>query len=188
MGNRSDRSGTGTGPRISRRGLMGTAAAGAAGAALPRAVKPDPTAAKARRRRRSADVAIVGAGFAGLTAALELVAAGKSVIVLEARNRVGGRVHSKSIGGGEISEKGGTFTGPTQDRLQAMAKRFNVDTFPTFVTGNNVYVNSSGQRSTYSDTGPTGTAPPDPLILADLALVVSSLNDMASEIDVERPY
>lgn len=130
----------------------------------------------------------MGAGFAGLTAALELVAAGKSVIVLEARNRVGGRVHSKSIGGGEISEKGGTFTGPTQDRLQAMAKRFNVDTFPTFVTGNNVYVNSSGQRSTYSDTGPTGTAPPDPLILPDLALVVSSLNDMASEIDVERPY
>ena len=110
------------------------------------------------------------------------------MIVLEARNRVGGRVHNAEIGGGEISEKGGTFTGPTQDRLQAMAKRFGVETFPTFVEGNNVYVDASGARSTYSDTGPTGTAPPDPLIIPDLATVVSRLNDMAAKIDVEAPY
>lgn len=134
------------------------------------------------------DVAIVGAGFAGLTAALELVARRKSVVVLEARNRVGGRVHNKSIGGGEISEKGGTFVGPTQDRLMAMAKRFGVKTFPTFTTGDNVYVDSTGGRSTYSDSGPTGTAPPDPLIIPDLATVVTRLNEMAAQIDVERPY
>ena len=67
-----------------------------------------------------------------------------------------------------------------------MAKRFGVDTFPTFVEGDNVYVDSTGQRSTYSDTGPTGTAPPDPLITPDLAQVVTRLNEMAAEIDVER--
>jgi monoamine oxidase len=184
----ADEAGAEAEPRISRRRLFGGAAAGAAGAALSGNLAADRAAARPRGRRRSADVAIVGAGFAGLTAALELARAGRSVIVLEARNRVGGRVHNKPIGDGEISEKGGTFTGPTQDRLMAMARRFNVDTFPTFVDGDNVYVNSVGQRSTYSDTGPSGTAPPDPLILPEIAVVVTRLNEMASEIDVERPY
>ncbi len=170
--------------RISRRRLVGSAAIGTAGLAIG----TDRAGARPRQSRRSADVVIVGAGFAGLTAALELRAAGKSVIVLEARSRTGGRVHNHRIGEGEISERGGTFTGPTQDRLMAMAERFNVGTFPTFVEGDNVYVDSNGTRSTYSDTGPTGTAPPDPVILADLAAVVTRLNEMAAEIDVEAPY
>lgn len=170
--------------RISRRRLVGSAAVGAAGVAIG----ADRATAKPKTSKRKADVVIVGAGFAGLTAALELKAAGKSVIVLEARNRTGGRVHNHKIGMGEISERGGTFTGPTQDRLMAMAKRFNVDTFPTFGDGDNVYVDSNGARSTYADTGPTGTAPPDPVILADLANIVMMLNDMAAEIDVEAPY
>ena len=170
--------------RISRRGLVGGAAASAAGIAIG----ADRTAAKPSSKTRHADVAVVGAGLAGMTAALDLKDAGQSVVVLEARNRVGGRVLNHKISGGEISEKGGTFTGPTQDRIQAMAERFNVDTFPTFATGDNVYVNSLGQRSTYADMPPTGTAPPDPLILADLAAVVAQLDQMATEIDVEAPY
>jgi monoamine oxidase len=174
--------------RLSRRRLIGGAAVGAAGVALPSAIRPDPTAAKSKHRRRRADVVVIGAGLAGLTAALELRAAGKSVIVLEARGRVGGRVHNHDIGHGDISERGGTFTGPTQDRIQAMAERFGVDTFPTFAGGDNVYVNSSGTRSTYSDAGPTGTAPPDPLIIGDLATVVTQLDEMATEVDVEAPY
>ena len=74
-------------------------------------------AAERGSTRRSVDVAIVGAGFAGLTAAVELRGHGKSVAVLEARNRVGGRAHNHHIGGGEISEAGATFVGPTQGHI-----------------------------------------------------------------------
>ena len=102
----------------------------------------------------------MGAGFAGLTAALDLKRAGKSVVVLEARNRVGGRVVNKDIGGGEVSERGGTFTGPTQDALMALAKEMGVATIPQYNLGENVYF-ADGMRTTYSDTGPFGTAPPD---------------------------
>jgi len=133
------------------------------------------------------DVAIVGAGFAGLTAALDLKRAGKSVVVLEARNRVGGRVVNKDIGGGEVSERGGTFTGPTQDALMALAKEMGVATIPQYNLGENVYF-ADGMRTTYSDTGPFGTAPPDPLIIPDLTTVVTRLDEMSKEVPVDGPW
>lgn len=167
---------------ISRRRFIGGTAATGAAVALPGAA----TAGAAKRRK--VDVAIVGGGLAGLTAALDLVDEGRSVVVLEARNRVGGRVFNHRIEGGNITEAGGTFTGPTQTRIQAMAQRFDVDTFPTYNTGDNVYVNGSGARSTYSDTGPLGTAPPDPLITAELAAVVLQLDQMSTQVPVDAPW
>jgi monoamine oxidase len=169
---------------ISRRRLLGASAAAGLGTILGRA----PSAGAATASSRSADVAVVGAGFAGLTAALRLVRAGRSVIVLEARNRVGGRALNQPIGGGEISERGATFVGPTQNHILALAKEFGVAKFPTFNDGNNVYVNSLGQRSTYSDTGPLGTAPPDPLILAELTQAVVQLDQMSTEVPVDSPW
>jgi monoamine oxidase len=171
---------------ISRRGLIGASAAAGVGAALGRV--PGVRAAARRGRRRRCDVAIVGAGFAGLTAARDLRRAGKSVIVLEARNRVGGRALNKEIGGGDISERGATFVGPTQDYILALAKELSVAKFRTFVNGDNVYVNSAGKRSTYSDTGPTGSAPPDPAILPDLARAVVSIDRMSTEVPVDAPW
>src|SRR6266508_2408242 len=154
---------------ISRRRLLGASAAAGLGTVMGRV--PGASAVSP-----SADVVVVGAGFAGLTAALRLVQAGRSVIVLEARGRVGGRALNQPIGGGEIPERGATFVGPTQNHILALAKDFGVAKFPTFNDGDNVYVNSQGQRSTYSDTGPLGTAPPDPLILADLTQAVVQLD------------
>src|SRR5947209_18008795 len=122
-----------------------------------------------------ADVVVVGAGFAGLTAARNIAAAGHSVIVLEARDRVGGRVWNHDLGGGKVSERGGTFVGPTQGHLMALAKQLGVGTFDTFDAGNDLYINGS-TRISYSDTNPaTGTAPPDPALLPELAVVVSRL-------------
>ncbi len=179
---------------LTRRRLLGTGAAAGAGALLA-GTAPGADAARRRKpakapkapKRKRADVIIVGAGFAGLTAAREIVKAGRSVIVLESRDRVGGRVWAHEVGDGETSERGGTFVGPTQDYLMKLAKAYDVKTFPTFVDGDNVYV-SGGQRSTYSDTGPTGTAPLDPVILPELALVVTRLNEMSLQVPVDAPW
>jgi monoamine oxidase len=122
-----------------------------------------------------------------MTAALELKRAGHSVVLLEARKRVGGRVVGHELANGEISERGGTFVGPTQDRILAALKRHGLKTFPTFNEGENVYVNG-GERSTFSDTGPTGSAPNDPLILPELATVVAKLDQMSTKVPVDAPW
>lgn len=170
---------------ISRRRLIGTGVAAGAGASI--AGVPAAAARRRRPKHRKADVAIVGAGFAGLTAARRLHEGGAKVIVLEARDRVGGRAHNLAIGGGEITELGATFIGPTQDRIAALAQEVGVGTFPTYDTGNNIYLSGSS-RLEFSDTGITGTAPPDPVILPDLALTIARLDQMATEVPVDAPW
>jgi monoamine oxidase len=135
------------------------------------------------------DVIVVGAGLAGLTAAREIRAAGKSVLVMEAQNRVGGRTLNEDIGGGEIADLGGTFIGPTQDHVAALVKELGINTFPTYNTGNNVFIRSDGRRETFASSTPVfGTAPSDPEIAPDIIAVVAQLDSMASEIDVKQPW
>lgn len=111
----------------------------------------------------AADVLVVGAGLAGLAAARDLTAAGRSVVVLEARDRVGGRIVDEAIGDGKIAEMGGQWAGPTQDRLYALAEDLGVATFPTYDTGRKV-LHFNGRRGTY-----TGAIPRiNPLVLADV--------------------
>jgi monoamine oxidase len=132
-------------------------------------------------------VIVVGAGMAGLTAARAVAAAGRSFHVIEARDRVGGRVLNHSIGNGQAIELGAEYVGPTQDRVLALMSDLKVEKFDTFDTGDNVYV-ADGTRMTWSDTGPTGSAPPDPVILADLNNVVSALDEMSKEAGVKSPW
>jgi monoamine oxidase len=199
---RDDEAGPGTqidtprGPETGREGLTRRAlVGGAAGTALA-AVLPAESAAAARRHAkhaasagsvRHADAVVVGAGVAGLTAARSIAAAGRSVIVLEARDRVGGRTWNHDIGGGRVAERGAMCVGPTQDHILALLRELGVGTFPTYDTGQNVYV-ADGSRSTYSDSGPLGTAPPDPTTLAEVTTTVLELDQMSTSVPVDAPW
>ena len=163
---------------ISRRGLLGGAAAGAAAAALPSAA----SAATRKTTRKKADVVVIGAGFAGIAAARDVAKAGKSVLLVEARDRVGGRTLNQDIGGGKIVEVGGQWIGPTQDRLAAMAKDNGVGTFKTYIDGQNIYYRN-GTLSRYA-----GAIPPDTTGLVDVATAIVKLNQMAATVPVDKPW
>src|SRR5438270_13423959 len=91
---------------------------------------PDAAEARRRTRRRKkkppvkrADVVVIGAGLAGLSAARDVVAAGRSALVVEARGRVGGRTLNQPRGSGTVMELGGQWIGPTQYAIAALAKQ-----------------------------------------------------------------
>jgi monoamine oxidase len=131
----------------------------------------------------AAGVLVVGAGLAGLVAARELRAAGQAVLVLEARDRVGGRVVNEDIGGGKIVEMGGQWAGPTQDQLLALATELDVATFPTCDTGKKV-LHFNGRRGTY-----TGTIPRiNPLVLADVGQAQARLEALARKVPTDAPW
>ena len=132
---------------------------------------------------RETDVAVVGAGFAGLAAARAVVAAGADAVVLEARDRVGGRVVNAEIGGGKVVEMGGQWVGPTQDRLYALAAELGVATFPTHSDGDNL-LRVDGKLRRYSGTIPRL----GPLALLDVHFATRRLNRVARRIDPEAPW
>ncbi len=71
-------------------------------------------------------VVVVGAGFAGLAAADALAVGGADVIVLEARDRVGGRVWSRELANGAVVEMGAEFILPGNDTLLSYVDRFGL--------------------------------------------------------------
>jgi monoamine oxidase len=83
------------------------------------------------------DAIVVGAGFSGLNAALALRSQGKNVLVLEARDRVGGRTKHGQIAGLDI-DLGGMWLAPSQTRLKTLADQMHVERYPTFLTGKSV--------------------------------------------------
>jgi monoamine oxidase len=85
--------------------------------------------------QREADVVIVGAGLAGLTAARRVAQAGLTPIVLEARDRVGGRTVNEPIGDGVIVEMGGQYVAARDERLRPLLGELGLDMFPVYDKG-----------------------------------------------------
>ena len=85
------------------------------------------------------DVIIIGAGFTGLTAATDLIAAGLDVIVVEARNRVGGRVESECLPNGTRIDTGGQFLCRDMTHLMEIARQHGARTVFSYVDGEQSY-------------------------------------------------
>ncbi|HEX6583882.1 MAG TPA: flavin monoamine oxidase family protein [Thermoleophilaceae bacterium] len=134
-------------------------------------------------RTHEADVVVVGAGLAGLTAARRLSERGASVVVLEARDRVGGRVHNHDIGGGKVVEVGGQWIGPTQDRLAALASELGVGTFPTHGEGHNL-IEYGGTLRRYRGAIPRI----NPVVLLDVERAQRRLNRLARGVPLHAPW
>lgn len=98
------------------------------------------------------DVIVIGAGPSGLAAARELVGGGLDVVLLEARDRVGGRTWTVPAGDTEV-DLGGQWVGPTQHHLLGLIKEFGLQTSPTPVAGSNVLL-LGGQTHEYTGTIP----------------------------------
>jgi monoamine oxidase len=97
------------------------------------------------------DAVVVGAGLSGLVAARRLLANGIRPLVLEARDRVGGRLLNEAIGEGKVVELGGQWIGPTQHRIAALAKELDIDTFLTHDQGRHL-LEIEGRRASYEGT------------------------------------
>jgi len=130
-----------------------------------------------------ADVAVVGAGIAGLAAASRIAAAGRTVVVLEARNRVGGRLWNTEIGG-EANELGGEWVAPYHSRLRALLPELDIKLFPAYREGDDVYVDASGRAHRYPD-GETGLSASSERALKEAD---AKLDALAKELDPEAPW
>lgn len=189
--------------RVTRRGLIGGAGAGAALVSLPGLVRPG--SAQARSVPHSADVVVIGGGLAGLTAARTIAETGRSVVVLEARHRVGGRTLNHHLGPqgfpGRVIEVGGQWVGPLpgepatasvptqavywpQSHVYKLAKALGIGTYKTYNKGDYIDYSSVNGRSRYASSTRIPTDPGT----ANAGLAIYKLNQMAKQINRSAPY
>lgn len=129
-----------------RRFLKYAGAAAAGGAAIAGQQAIASTINAGDKQKDIFDVVIIGAGLAGLTAARDLRQSGcESFVVLEARDRVGGRTYNHDLGNGQISEAGGQWMGPGQTAVADLARELGVATFPTYYEGKTTLLGGDGK-------------------------------------------
>lgn len=127
---------------------------------------------------------VVGAGFAGLTAALRLKQAGHSVALLEARDRIGGRTFTVNRDDGSWIDRGGAWIGPGQDRIYALMDEFGVGSYKQYIDGEAMMV-VDGKQHRYKGTIPWSMSP---WAAVNLGAVFVELGQMSKSIPLEAPW
>ncbi|MBX7066642.1 MAG: FAD-dependent oxidoreductase [Parachlamydiales bacterium] len=128
------------------------------------------------------DVIVVGAGISGLSAARHLIKQGKHVCLLEARNRVGGRIFSKKTPSGKVVDLGAQWVGKNQPRIQSLLSEFSIKTFEA----------NKGEHLLFLDkklTAYTSTIPDLSLIHSlDLYLNLYRVQKNCEEVPLDTPF
>jgi monoamine oxidase len=151
---------------------------GAASSFLPDISQAETSPTETRR----VDVIVVGAGMSGLAAGRTLRRQGKKVAVLEARDRVGGRVKAGKLAGHTI-DLGGMWVGPTQTRLLDLLREYHIATMPQYLAGKGI-VEIAGKRVTPEgeDFGF------DPKAQAEFDRVLALLDKLVAAIPPDAPW
>lgn len=129
------------------------------------------------------DAIVVGAGYAGLAAGLALKKAGKNILLLEARNRCGGRILTEYFSEQDYTDLGGQWIGPGHERMYQLAAEYGIETFHTYDSGKSTLLFNNKLKQ-YK-----GLIPPLPLFaLLSLDRAIRKINKLAKTIDLEHPY
>ena len=132
-------------------------------------------------------VVVVGAGLSGLAAARRLTAEGVEVVVLEARDRVGGRTEGRLLDDGTPLELGGQWIGPTQNRMYALVEELGLEHFRTHNDEGELLLDLGGRQSRLKSH--RGALPRvGPFALADLAQGLARFERLASRVSLTEPW
>jgi monoamine oxidase len=130
------------------------------------------------------DYCVLGAGFAGLAAALQLKQAGRSVTLLEARDRVGGRTYTEVLPDGSWIDRGGAWIGPGQDRIYALMNEFGVPAYKQYVDGESMMI-VDGKQHRYSGAIPWTVSP---WATTNLGVALLKVRQMCRSIPLDAPW
>jgi monoamine oxidase len=136
-----------------------------------------------------ADCCVIGAGYAGLSAAYFLTQAKKTVTVLEAGPRIGGRIWSEKLSDGTPVDLGGAWVSKSQKGIWKMVHDLNVPIYQQIQKGKSTFLRKDGKVFHYQEIpdlmDPDGAGPE---VMADLGATLAQFEGMAAALDPRTPW